>query len=188
MRILIAIVAALIVGLGVRALNSPAVQEITAPAPSYSESHAETVALAEAKAAELKAKSGLVGPVNPAFTEPLEVRGYVVRGKRANVILSDGTTWTETLGGLELIERSHVMFRGKAYAIRGSGAKGAPVRPDTEVPGVAIPVITDRSPIVAEEFTGPAARANESTPPLQQQGSWYVDRDGVNRLREVPKL
>lgn len=130
MRILIAIIAGVLAGLGVRALNSPVVKEITAPAPSYTESHAATVQLAEQKAAELKA-AGKAEPVplNPAYTEPLEVRGYVVRGKRANVVLSDGTTWTETTGGLELIERSHVVFRGKTYAIRGKADRAGQVVP-----------------------------------------------------------
>lgn len=126
MRILIAVVLGVVAGLGARLLTHPAVKEVTEPAPSYSESHAETVKLAEEKVAALKSERP--SPLNPAYTEPLSVRGYIVLGDRVNVCLSDGTVWTEKTGGLERLERSHVVFRGKSYAIMGAGA--APVRPE----------------------------------------------------------
>lgn len=61
--------------------------------------------------------------INPAYTEPeLYVRGYVVLGRRANVFLSDGTTWTEQLQGELRIYRHYVVFRGKTYPIKSGSS------------------------------------------------------------------
>jgi hypothetical protein len=176
MRILIAIVLGVVAGVGVRLLMNPTVKEITAPAPSYSETHAETVKLAEEKAAINPEKAA---PLNPAYTEPLQVRGYITRNTRVNVVLSDGTTWTEKTGGLEHMERSHVVFRGKLYAIVGAGA--APVRPEAVESTQTKPAkILDAVPGMG------ATRAPSGEPaPLQQPAlsSWVTDADGVSRLR-----
>lgn len=127
------------------------------------------------------------------------VVGYIARNGKVNVVMSDGVVYTEDDEELERVNRTSVVISGKRYPIKngtpqigyrqqGAGAKRAPERRDTEVPDVAVPVITGRNPTVAEQSERPAAAANESTPPPQQHGSWYVDADGVNRLRVAPSL
>lgn len=114
------------------------------------------------------------------------VTGYVVRGDRINVTLSNGTVLTEDGDGLERVTRSAVMVSGVRLPIRGSpgsGVKVTPVRPDTGVPGVAVPRDTGPERAVEMKSSGLTGSANEPNPPPQQQGSWVVGSDGVARLR-----
>jgi len=47
-------------------------------------------------------------------TLPLSVRGYVVRGSRVNVVLSDGRVLTEKTGEIQAVDRSSVRLRNGA--------------------------------------------------------------------------
>lgn len=120
----------------------------------------------------------------------LWVTGIAYGRGQLNVLLSDGRVLQEGDGILGGVERNYVVLVGgrKIYRRSGSGAKGAPVRQDTEVPAVAVPAVTDRRPIAAEPSPGPAVSPIEHTPPPQQQGSWVSGEDGVQRLRETQTL
>jgi len=57
-------------------------------------------------------------PLNPVFVAPLEVRGVVWKGKKINVVLSDGSVLTERDTELEVVERNSVRIAGKKYPIK----------------------------------------------------------------------
>lgn len=59
-------------------------------------------------------------PINPVFTEELEVRGYAKRGDELawNVVLSDGSVLTEQDAELSFVGRKHVVINGKKYAFK----------------------------------------------------------------------
>jgi hypothetical protein len=91
MRNFLIILAGIVIGVALRYTLPPASSPVTAPVAD----------LARAQPTDQDTKP----VVNPAYVEPdLYVRGYVVLGRRANVFLSDGTTWTEQHQG-ELKER-----------------------------------------------------------------------------------
>lgn len=68
----------------------------------------------------------------------------------------------------------------------GAGAKGAPVRKDTEVPSAAVPVVTDRKPIAAGQSVGLDAGAivSANQPPQQQVwvSGWVLRGERINVL------
>lgn len=128
----------------------------------------------------------------PTEETKIWVRGYAVGRGQLNVLLSDGRVLSEGDGILARIERNYIELKDGRRIYRqpsaGSGAKVAPVRSDTEVPTVALPV----SPIGGRsgglQSTRQDAPSAPVTPPPQQQGSWFVGDDGVQRLRESPTL
>lgn len=118
MRNALIILVGVVVGVALRYLLPPA----TTPAPpSTPEAHFAPIQ---------ETKPG----INPAYVEPeLYVRGYVVLGRRANVFLSDGTTWTEQFQGELKIFRHYVQFRGKTYPIK-SDLRVSPAVSITPIP------------------------------------------------------
>lgn len=119
------------------------------------------------------------------------------------VVMSDGTVRSTDDNTepdkprLERIRRHYMDFAGKRYyykgrqretELQGAGAKGAPERPDTEVPVVAVPAVTGPDRTAADQSSGRSAGANVSDAAPSTAGSWYVDKYGVNRLRESSPL
>ena len=87
--------------------------------------------------------------------QALWVTGYVLRGDRLNVTLSDGRTLTESASEIKQLERNGILLQdgsriwlkqatsgqraamGVLGPVLGSGAGSAPVSPDAEAPSVA---------------------------------------------------
>jgi hypothetical protein len=111
MKLVLFILLGIGAGLGVRSfVSKPDPVKPVEPAP------------APAQPLEIQASSRPaplpVAPLNPVFTEPLEVRGYAVRGRRVIVQLSDGSTLIETDKELTEISRNSVTISGKKYALK----------------------------------------------------------------------
>lgn len=135
----------------------------------------------------------------PSSSEPqIFATGAVRRGRRILVQMSDGTVRTDLDNEPGRIRLSKVTstfadidgkrYHFKASSSAGSGVNVTPVRPDTEVPGVAVPVVTGPERTAERPSSGPAASTETLTPPPQQQGSWVVGSDGVQRLVESPSF
>lgn len=64
----------------------------------------------------------VLDPPNPIYHEELYCRGYVARGDRINVAMSDGTVITEKTAlqgkGLEIVDRERVVVGGRVFAIK----------------------------------------------------------------------
>lgn len=129
---------------------------------------------------------------SPIEETKLWVRGYAVGRGQLNVLLSDGRVLSEGDGILARIERNYIELRDGRRIYRqpsaGSGARVAPVRSDTEVPTVALPVSPIGSRSGGLRSAGQDSLSEPVTPPPQQQGSWVVGSDGVQRLRERPSF
>lgn len=127
-------------------------------------------------------------PVNPVFTDArIWVRGYVQRGNRINVMLSDGSILSEGITELTLVSRTYIVLAGKKYPIL------QPIQQDTEKEGAS--VLTKRAGAIirgdteatpAQQETGisrsvaqPGLSRNDPAPGA---GSWRLDNDGVQRL------
>lgn len=95
--------------------------------------------------------------------EPPHPVGYVVKGSKINVVMSDGKVYTEADKELERVERNSVTISGQKLFFR------AAKRAVNEAPQ---PIVTPAAP----EIEKPAPRSGAS------QSSWYVDADGVSRL------
>lgn len=109
------------------------------------------------------AASAALAPVAAAPTEPLTVRGYIVRGKRLNVVLSDGRTLTERDRELTEVTRAWVMVDGQRVFLRQPADGPAAAAPAGQ------PAIAVVSPAVDTAMSRVA-------------GAWRLDWDGVWRL------
>lgn len=124
------------------------------------------------------------------------VNGYIARGSKINVTLSDGRTFTERDDVLARVERNFIELRtGERYylkssnGIEGAGVKFTPDRRDGPPPSVEIADVPtgSRSGGITPE-TLPAA-TNSPAPPFQGNSgfsSWYTAPDGTQRLRPQP--
>jgi len=100
------------------------------------------------------------------------VTGYVARGDRINVTLSDGRTLTEVGGDLARIERNFVetptgerFYLGRKLSISGLPApKAAPSQ-----------VVASPPPVKAAQET-------------VDEGAWVRGADGVSRLKVRPVI
>lgn len=82
------------------------------------------------------------------ITQPVTLVGYVAKGSKVNVVLSDGRTYTEKDAELGILERNSVYVSGKKYFLErprytppppaGSGVESTPVSRDVATPGEAI--------------------------------------------------
>jgi hypothetical protein len=117
--------------------------------------------------------------LNPVYEDVLYVRGYVARGHRVNVLLSDGSVISEDVKELRTVSRTHVELAGKRYALRcfvpvSEAAPGQPAGNGqrADVAGESEQV----SPVSAPSASERAGMADE--------GAWARGPDGVARLKE----
>jgi hypothetical protein len=134
--------------------------------------------------------------------------GYIARGPRVIVVMSDGTRRTDRDRELEAVEINSVTLSGKKLYRRpraGSGVGATPVSSDGLPPSVAMRGQTGRESAAGSNFVGtlgassaasPASSVATETRPggaastatAEGESSWYVDASGVSRLREKPVL
>jgi len=112
--------------------------------------------------------------LNPVYEDELFVRGYVARGRRVNVLLSDGSVISEDVKELKTVSRTHIELAGKRYALRCFSPVVkedglAPVEASTEAAAGGVPV---------------AAPADGERSVASDEGSWARGSDGVARLKE----
>jgi hypothetical protein len=105
---------------------------------------------------------------------PVWVAGWVVKGSRINVQLSDGRILTEEDGELASVQRSGVTLKdGKRLYLLSK----RPLLPDA----------VQTLPPVPPEPVMPSPPA-EQTPPPEPASSWRLDADGVQRLVAPTRL
>jgi len=106
--------------------------------------------------------------------EPVRVSGYVVLGRRVNVVLSDGRTLTELDPELKKIHRNAVFVGEEKFFMKQPKDKElAPAAPPASLtpPAVNAPVVDSRP-----------------SPPAASASSWVTYSDGVSRLVDPPHL
>lgn len=105
---------------------------------------------------------------SPESAPPLWVVGFLIRGDKVQVALSDGRTLVEGEPGLSRVDRAGVIYNGKRIFMR-------PVQPSEK----AVQAQNQQPATIANSAiaTGPKSR-----------GSWRLDEDGVERLIERDEL
>jgi len=100
--------------------------------------------------------------------------GYVAKGGRYNILLTDGRTLSEDDGTLVKAGRNFVETKdGQRYWWR---------KPDYAAPAAAAVPVRPAAAAVQVPKSSPPAQ------PEEPQGSWITGEDGVSRLREKPSL
>jgi hypothetical protein len=94
--------------------------------------------------------------------------GYVVRGSRALVLMSDGMRITERDVSLQEIDRGAVKLSGVWIPLRPRETANSAARPAPEKPAIA----QSAAPLPAQ----------------REEGAWVVGPDGVSRLKEPVAL
>lgn len=130
-------------------------------------------------------------------TGSIWVTGYVARGRKINVTLSDGRTLTERDDNLARVERNFIELKtGERLWLKspiplseGAGVRVTPDRKDGVPPSEVIADSLTGSRSGGMESRTQSGRENSTTLPLHQPlSSWYIAPDGTQRLRETPKL
>jgi hypothetical protein len=112
------------------------------------------------------------GQMSRSDRDQARIRGYVVKGGKVNVLLSDGRTLTER-DGLTRVSRNSVEIDGETFWLADSKDKPAPSVP----PQSSAPVdSTGEKPVGLP----PAPKPPES--------SWETADDGVSRLKATETL
>lgn len=111
--------------------------------------------------------------VSPGQTAPeIRVRGYVVRGGRVNVLLSDGRLLTER-DDIEDLTRNGVFYEGKKLYMVTPRERA--LSPQISTPAHEVPAAAPSAPPIAQTSTDSVA-------------SWRTDADGVQRLTQKEEL
>lgn len=126
--------------------------------------------------------------VNPVFTDDrLWVRGYIQRGNRINVMLSDGSILSEGITELTLVSRTYIVLAGKKYpilqpiqqCIREEGTGVSKKRAGARTWGITEEAQAQQDAGITQLGETPGLSRSATAP---GGGSWRTDPDGVQRL------
>ena len=110
----------------------------------------------------------------PGYAAPVmlpRVVGVVRRGGSISVTLEDGSIWTEGMGELEQVDRAGAIISGRRHYYARKPRTEAAKEKETE-----------------REQVQPVRGESVAQSPKRAAGSWVLDDDGVQRLREPERI